>query len=274
MTIVISAKLTLAVRLLDTTTGREITEPEVRFSLDGNPFNPMRKGDGVYVFVNVGRDDFLMQISVRGYDTKVINVSKDELDQKLPMLDIFLMPSENNRVYGEVLKVYGTLSDLSFIEAINLNRPIALFHSSLDKKEVHKLSLLSMVAGGGISFDNLKYAVLSEEGGYYDPFNVLEQDTTTTVVIKEPLRNEHKLNDRIFRIVYGDVEPKGKFVLKVRDDSDHLPYLIHFGRDGKEYFKEIDLHLENGKIDLKKGAVELKTKEPEAEAEAEGETKE
>ena len=102
----------------------------------------------------------------------------------------------------------------------------------------------------------------------------MEQDTTTTVVIKEPLRNEHKLNDRIFRIVYGDVEPKGKFVLKVRDDSDHLPYLIHFGRDGKEYFKEIDLHLENGKIDLKKGAVELKTKEPEAEAEAEGETKE
>jgi hypothetical protein len=92
------------------------------------------------------------------------------------------------------------------------------------------------------------------------------------VLVEEPLRKEHKLNDKIFRIIYGSVDPKGKFVLKVRDDSNSLPHLIHFAKDGKEYFREIDFHLENGEIDLRKGAVELKPKEPEEQAE--GETKE
>ena len=273
MTTLISAKLTLAVRLIDTTTGRDITEPNVRFTIDGNDFIPMKKGDGLYAFVNVGRDDFLMQIDVYGYDTKVIPVIKEELDQKLPMLDVFLMPSEKNRAYGEVLEVYGTLSDLSYIEAINLNRPIALFHSSQTKKEVHKISLLSMTPGGGVSLDSLEFALLSETGSFYDTFKVLEQDSTTTVRISKALRNEHKLNDRIFRILYGDVKPEGNFVLKVRDDASSLPHLLHFVAGEKEYFREIDIHLETGEIDLLEGAVEYKPIEQEEEQDkAEGGT--
>ena len=214
-----------------------------------------------------------MQIDVYGYDTKVIPVIKEELDQKLPMLDVFLMPSEKNRAYGEVLEVYGTLSDLSYIEAINLNRPIALFHSSQTKKEVHKISLLSMTPGGGVSLDSLEFALLSETGSFYDTFKVLEQDSTTTVRISKALRNEHKLNDRIFRILYGDVKPEGNFVLKVRDDASSLPHLLHFVAGGKEYFREIDLHLETGEIDLLEGAVEYKPIEQEEEQDkAEGGT--
>lgn len=267
MTVVISAKLTLAVRLLDTTTGREIAEPDAHFLIDGNAFNPMKKGDGVYVFVNASKEDFLMQIDVRGYDTTVFTVPIMKLDPKLPMLDIFLMPSEKNRVYGEVLKVYGTLSNLEFIEAINLNRPLGLFHSSQDRKEVHKISLLPMTAGGGVYLDNIQYALLSQDDETYDTFKVLEQDTTTTVIVEEALRNEHKLNDRIFRINYGKVEPDGTFVLKVRDDANSLPHLIRFGRDGKEYFRKVDIHLESGETDLLEGAVELKPKEKEEEGE-------
>ena len=187
MTITISAKLTLAVRLLDTTTVREISEPDAHFLIDGMKSDPMRKGDGMYVFVNVGKEDFLMQTIVRGYDNSVVAVSTDKLDQRLPMLDLFLMPSEKNRAYGDVLKVYGTLSKLDYIEAINLNRPIGLFHSSQDKKEVHKLSLLPMTAGGGVSLDTLRYALLNEESEIYEPFKVLEQDTTTTVITEEAL---------------------------------------------------------------------------------------
>ena len=254
MTIVISAKLTLAVRLLDTTTGREVTEPGVRFTIDGNNFIPMKKGDAVYAFVNIGKDDFLMQIDVNGYDAMEINVSKERLDQKLPMLDIFLMPSEKNRAYGEVLKVYGTLSKLEYIEAINLNRPICLFHSIQSRKEVHKMSLMPMTAGGGVSLDYLDYAIASEDNSYFDTFRVKEQENTTTVVVDKPLSNEHKLNDRIFRIIYGRAAPDGEFILKARDDASSLPYLLHFAVDGQEYFRAIDLKLEAGEIDLLEGA--------------------
>lgn len=261
MTTVITAKLSLAVRLLDTTTGREVTEPDIHFSVDGNTVIPLRKDEGMYVFVNMGKEDFLMHIDVRGYDSIDEQVIRNELDPKLPIMDIFLMPSEKNRIGGEVLTATGTLSELEYIEGIYLNHPIALFHSALDKKEIHKINLLSMTAGGGVNLDKLRYALLDEDGQRYDTFNTLEQDTPTSVMIDGPLTREHKLNDKIYRIIYGRAGPDGKFVLKVRDEAGELPYLIHFGVSGKEYFRKLDFHQETGEIDLLNGAALVEEKD-------------
>ena len=265
MTTVITAKLSLAVRLLDTTTGKEVTEPDIHFSIDGNMIIPMRKGEGMYVFVNISKEDFLMRIDVRGYDSKESHVIRNELDPRLPIMDVFLMPSEKNRIGGEVLTVKGTLSQLDYIEAIYLNRPIGLFHSTLDKKELHKINLLSMTAGGGVKLDKLRYALLDEEGQRYDTFEVEEQDTPTSVIIASPLNREHKLNDKIYRIIYGRAGPDGEFVLKVRDEGNELPYLIRFGVSGKEYYRRLDFHLESGEIDLMNGAALVETKDREEE---------
>lgn len=254
MTTVITAKLSLAVRLLDTTTGKEITDSNIHFTIDDNPFNPLRKGDGTYVFVNIGKEEFLMQINAYGYEKMCMKVNSKELDPKLPMIDFFLMPQEKNRIGGEVLEVRGSLSKLEYIEAINLDRPICLFHSSNYKKEVYKLNLLSMTAGGGVILDSLKYAVLDEANMRYDCFTVTQQDSPSSVVIKEPMINEHKLNDKIYRIIYGRASPSGAFILRVRDDAGSLPYLIHFKADDKEYFRKLDFHLDHGIVDLLDGA--------------------
>ena len=259
MTIVITAKLSLAVRLLDTTMGKEVIETDVHFTIDGNSINPMRKDEGMYVFVNMCKEDFLMHIDVRGYDSVDVSVNRNELDPKLPMMDIFLMPSEKNRIGGEVLTVKGTLSQLDYIEAIYLNRPICFFQSAMDKKELHKLNIMSLTAGGGVKLDKLRYALLDEESQRYDSFVVNEQDTPTSVMIAEPLSREHKLNDKIYRIIYGRAGPEGKFILKVRDEANELPYLIHFGVAGKEYFRKLDFHLETGEIDLLNGAALVET---------------
>ena len=251
----ITAKLSLAVRLLDTTNGKEISEPTVRFAIDGKQAAPLKKGEGVYVFVNLGREDFLMNVCVRGYDDTDVNVICEKLDPKLPMMDIFLMPSEKNRIGGSVLKICGTLSNLEYIEAVNLDRPIGLFHSTQAKKEVHSMNLLPVRAGGGCMLDAISYAVASETCERYDVFEVRQQNAPLSVILKEPLAEEHKLNDKIFRIVYGRAGPDGQFVLKVRDDSSSLPYLLHFKAGENEYFRKIDFSEEKGEIDLLKDAV-------------------
>ena len=251
----ISAKLSLAVRLVDTTTGNELTENDVHFLKDGRYVNPIRKGSGLYVFVNIGREEFPMQIDARGYDPCDIEVDFDRLDPRLPMADIFLMPSEKNRIGGSVLKICGTLSNLEYIEAVNLDRPIGLFHSTQAKKEVHSMNLLPVRTGGGCMLDTMSYALLSETGERYDVFEVKKQDAPLRVVLKEPLTEEHKLNDKIFRIIYGRAGPDGKFVLKVRDDASSLPHLVRFKVGDSEYFKKIDFSLEGGETDLLKDAV-------------------
>ena len=255
MTTVITAKLSLAMRLIDTTTGKELTETNVRIYKDGNMLRPIKKGEAVYVFVNEGKEDSLMQIKAYGYDDQDVKVTYETLDPRLPMIDVFLMPSEKNRVGGSVLEIHGTLSGLEFIEAINLNRPVGLFHSVQEKREVVRMNLLPLTAGGGVKLDNITYALLSETKERYDCFNFIEQDAPLSVVLDGPIKAEHKLNDGIFRIIYGRAGPDGRFSLKVRDDSSSLPHLIHFKVGEDEYFKLLDFHNAKKKINLLDGAV-------------------
>ncbi len=257
MTTVITAKLSLALRLLDTTTGREIAERDIRFLIDGDTVIPMVKEESVYVFVNLCKEDFLMQIKAFGYDQMDMQVNATMLDPLLPMMDVFLMPSEKNHNGGDVLAITGTLSGLEYIEAINLNRPICIFHSEDKKKEVCKLNFLPLVPGGGVRLDCLKYALLGEADERYDCFTVKEQDSPTSVILKDNLQDEHRPNGKIYRIIYGRAGPGDGFTLKVRDEGDSLPHMIHFVVSGKEYFRKLDFHLETGEVDLFKGLAEV-----------------
>lgn len=257
MTTVISAKLSLVLRLLDTTTGREIAERNIQFFIDGEYVIPMVKEESLYVFVNLCKEDFLMQINVFGYDRLDMQVNTTVLDPMLPMMDVFLMPSEKNHTGGDVLEITGTLSGLEYIEAINLNRPICIFRSEEKKKDTTRLNLLPLVPGGGVRLDRLKYALLAEADGRYDCFTVKKQDSPTSVILEDSLQNEHRPNGKIYRIIYGRAGPGDRFTLKVRDGGVSLPHMIHFGLDGKEYFRKLDLHLEAGEVDLFEGMDEV-----------------
>lgn len=269
MTTVITAKLSLAVRLLDTTTGLELSETNVSFYIGGMKVIPMKKGSGTYVFVNMGREDFLMRICANGFDDYDVEVKYETLDPILPILDAFLMPSEKNRNGGYVLKINGTLSKLEYLEAINLNRPSGAFQSVLVKKDVARMNVLPTSPGGGVALENMAYVLLAGNSERYETFIVKEQDKPTSVLLKAPLQYEHELNDRIYRIIYGRVDPEGKFILKVRDDSVNLDYLLHFKVGDDEYLRHIDFHLENGETDLLKDATKIKTLEGKDETENE-----
>ncbi len=257
MTTVITAKLTLAVRLVDTTTGRELTETDIRFFFNGGLVHPMKKGSGTYVFVNMGKEDFLMRICAYGYDEEELDIKYETLDPRLPLLDVFLMPSEKNQRGGSVIKINGNLPGLESIEAININRPIAAFQSVATKKEVTKLTLLPMTLGGGVALESMAYAMLSKDQMRYEVFTVQEQDAAMSVILKSQLKFEHELNDRIFRIIYGRAGPRGDFILKVRDDEKVLEFLLYFKLNGKEYIRPIDFHSESGEIDPLEGATEI-----------------
>ncbi len=258
MTTVITAKLSLAIRLIDTTNGKELQETNVSFFKDGSMLRPIKKGDGVYIFVNVGKEDFLMQIKAYGYDDTDVKVAYDTLDPRLPMIDVFLMPSEKNRVGGSVLEIHGTLSDLEFIEGISLDHPICLFQSLVVKREVAKMTILPLKAGGGVKLDSITYALTNETGERYERFAFKEQDSPLSVILLSPLQDEHKLNDRIFRIIYGRAGPDGRFSMKVRDDASSLPYLLYFKVGEDEYFRLLNFQEESGEIDLLDGAALVK----------------
>lgn len=257
MSVVIRACLSLAVRLIDTTTGKEITEADIRFRKEDEVLKPMNKGGGFWVFTGESREDFSMHITARGYDEADTDIRYDALDPKMPMCDIFLMPSEKNRVGGSILTIHGNLSKLESIEAVNTSRPICIFREMTQKKETCYASLLPMTSGGRVVIDNMRYALLSEDGSRYEVFEITDSVNPARVVLKDPLKGEHKANERVCRIIYGRAGPGGEFTLKVRDDGSSLPHLIRFTVGDDEYFRPIDFHLESGETDLLKGAVKV-----------------
>jgi len=257
VTTVITARLTLALRLVDTTTGREVSENNISFYQGEDLVHPMKKGPGTYVFVNMSKEKSLMRICAYGFDDYELDVKFETLDPRLPMIDVFLMPSEKNHVGGEVLQITGTLSGLEYLEAIDINRPIAAFQSVATKRNVIRMSVLPTTQGGGVALDSISYAILTKDQQRYEVFTVKEQDAANSVVLSSQFQYEHELNDKIYRIVYGRAGPKGKFVLKVRDDASTLNYLLHFKAGGVEYIKLVDFHQEAGDYKLKKGATKM-----------------
>ncbi len=258
MTVVIRARLSLALRLIDTTTGRVVEETEIKFRSDGEVLKPMNKGEGFWVFTGESREDFSMQICARGYDDAELDVRYETLDPKLPMCDVFLMPSEKNRVGGSVISIQGNLSKLESIEAVDITRPICLFREMTVKRDVVYASLMPLRPEGRVVIENMRYALLSEDGSRYEPFIISDSVNPARVILNEPLADEHKTGEKVCRILYGRAGPDGSFLLKVRDTGSSLPYLIRFTAGGNEYFRPIDFHLESGEIDLKDGAVMVK----------------
>ena len=257
MSTVIKASLYVALRLIDTTTGKELDETNARFYKDDVVLRPMYKGGGTWIFVNLGKEDFLMRAKVNGYDETDIDIRYDTLDPRLPMVDVFLMPSEKNRSGGFVLEIYGTLPELKSIEAVYLKRPICGYSNVIEKRDKIIMNLIPRAAGGRINLESMRYALLNETKERYEVFEVLNNETQTSVTIKAPFLTEHKVNETVYRIIYGRAGPDGKFSLKVRDDSDSLPYLIHFFVGESEYFRPIDIRLENGEIELMNGAIKV-----------------
>ena len=258
MSVVIRARLSLAIRLIDTTTGRVIEETDIRFNEGSQILKPINKGEGIWVFTGESRKDFSMHIAARDYDEADIDIRFETLNPKLPMCDVFLMPSEKNRKAGSVISIHGHLSKLESIEAVAIDRPICRYRETSEKRGVICMSLMPMTIGGRVVTENMRYALLSEDGSRYEVFEIIDQVNQTQVVLKDMLKGEHKINERVCRIIYGRAGPNDEVMLKVRDDGSNLPYLIHFTAGGNEYFRPIDFHYESGEIDLKDKAVMVK----------------
>lgn len=234
---VFGAKLDLLVRLTDTTTGAYVTEKNIVFKRDGIPVIPEPRDPGTYIFINTGREDFLMQIEVFGYEVYKTRVRYEELDVRLPECDVFLMPSESMSRGEQVLSFSGTLPFLKKIEAIRLDRPVC-FVKEFDKK-TNALTVFAN-SGGRVSLYDKYYGLLSADKESYEKVEVESELTLQSVRLKEQLKEEQISNLPLMRVIFGSVSENGDYLLRVRDDGDNLKYIVRYEVGDEVRFQEID----------------------------------
>jgi hypothetical protein len=234
---VISAKLDLVVRLIDTTTGAIIDERNVLFMRDGEPCKPEPRGSGVYIFINTGREDFLMQIKVYGYDDFRKEVHYEELDERQPTVNVFLMPSENTSKGEEVLCLSGTLPFIKNIEAVNLNASLCLANEFDKKKKTMKVF---RAGGSSVDLDDIYYGLLHTDKMNYEKIEVTGSAAPQSVILKEAIQEEFSSNSPIMRILFGSVDEDGHYVLKVRDNAKDIRYLVRYEVGDEVRFQTVD----------------------------------
>lgn len=229
---VIRCRLDLLIRLIDTTTGQPVTSQSALFRINSQIIPARLKGDGNYIFVDTGRENSLMRISVPGYDEQEFLVDYEVLNENLPSIDLFLIPSEKNE---SILTLSGKMRGLKGVEAVQLDKPVCSINE-FDPKG-NKMSLF--LPNKQMDMEGGHYGLLHGERDY-EHFVVEEQPTRVMVKLKNQLKEEFAVGSTIARVVFGRVEDKGEYILRVRDTADHPRYLVRFTTDKSVKYRVYD----------------------------------
>jgi len=234
---VIHHRVDLVLRLLDTTTGYEVSERDVHFYEDEKEVFPIARGSGNYVFINAGRSDRSVRVKVFGYETAMARICYEDMDHGLPMKEVFLIPSENTAGGRPLLSFSGRLPGITAIEAVSLKES-GLFIKEFDEKRC----IMKFFRTQGINLGNLYYGVIHRQRQTYEGFEVTEEMPDSSVRIRKPLKEEFSVNSPVNRIIFGMVTEEGDYCLRVRDDSDELTFLVRYVVENEVRYKAVDFH--------------------------------
>ncbi len=234
---VIRRKLDLLVRLIDTTTGAEIEERNVRFFKDHQPVRPVYRGNGNYVFLNCKREDGFLDIMVHGFDPCREKVEYEKLDSQMPAAEAFLIPSESAAGPLPLITFQGKLPGVERVQAVSLGQAYCCISEFDERKRVMKLFKTHRSG-----MDHIYYGLIHPDRQDFEPFAVEKEISGTSVKISQPLKEAFAVNSPIARIVFGRVTPEGDYVLRVRDDGTRLLYLVRYVVEGKVNFRTVDFH--------------------------------
>ena len=233
---VIRTTLDLLLILRDSTTGFAVTERNVRFIKNGKDINSESRGEGSYIFINIGRENCLMQVNVYGYEPQTIKVDYEAMDKVLPAIDVFLIPSENTSKGEALITLKGRLSGLEKLEAIHPGRAVTTFRE-LDRK---RRAINIFTPNRRANLTEGKYAVFNSEKLTFETVEIEEELTEKRFRIKQNPEEDFIPNSQICRIIYGQVWEDGTYLFRVRDDGTNLRYLIKYVVNGQVRYKKVD----------------------------------
>ena len=229
--------LDLLVRLIDTTTGMVVTERDVHFRRNGKKVQPVQRGNGNYVFLNTGREDCDLEVTVFDFETAHAKIRYEKLDNFLPIKDVFLIPSENTAKGEAVLSLTGHLSGLEAIEAVRLGRSYCTVKNFDARKRI-----MNLFKANGPGMEETGYGLIHADSMTFEAFNVEKVVSPVSLKLRETLQEEFRENAPIARVVHGRTDAQGNYLLRIRDDGTNLKYLVRYVVSGSPQFQVVDFH--------------------------------
>lgn len=234
---IVHHQLDLVLRLIDSTSGLQISdkrcnmifEPEIKVK-------PVVRDDGTYLFIGIGRTDFVVDIHVYGYESRKEKVVFENLDEKMPIKEVYLLPKETSAREDSILTLRGTLPGVKEIEAVSLSDVVCIY------KDYDRFRrILNVFNQHKVKLKDVHYGIISIDKTEFDHIEIKEELTTQEVRLKNSLEKQYTINQPIAKIIFGQVSDDGEYKIAVRAGK-LSEYLVRYVVDDTVHFKKIDFN--------------------------------
>lgn len=238
-TTVFTHSLDLALRLVDTTSGKGVSGAGMEVRVDGKPVRFGEKGGGMLIFQNLATRRFHLEVASSAYETANREVDLDSLKKGLPLLEVHLIPSAGYPGIAEFQTLEGILPGISELSAVRMGDNACLIREFDPRKRLVKLFNPHHLA-----LDRMLYALVDPDNGRYEPFQILRTLDDQTVKTDRVLETEFRNYFPISPMVLGKWGEDGRYCLRVRDEGTACKWLVRWEKDGKARFRTVDFRQE------------------------------
>ena len=232
---VFTHRLDLALRLVDTTSGRNVSGRDVEIFMDGKQVRFGEKGDQLLIFQGLEPRSFRLEIVSRAFERAERMVDLDALDKTLPLLEIHLIPRENYPGGMELLSLTGTLPGIQELSAVRMGDNACLIREFDPRRRTAKI-----FNPHHLSLDRVQYALVDPDRCIYEPFRILRMTDEQTLKADRILELPFKNYFPIAPLVSGIAREDGSYCLRVRDDATDARWIVRWVVNGKEQFRTVN----------------------------------
>lgn len=234
--VLIVHKVDLVLRLLDTTTGRDVSASEVQLFRDGQLLHPLEKERGTMIFPGLGRADFLLGLRSRSYEPVDYTVCYEKLDEKTPTVELHLIPSDNSLSPMPCLTLSGSLPGISELTAVRLGETPCQIREFEPRKK-----LMTIFNPHRLELGRTHYALVDPENEQYEPFMITKRVDDKTLKLDRLIESKFGSNWPICPVVFGKTDQNGGYLLRVRDDAAKSKWLIRYMLKGSAHYCCVDM---------------------------------
>ena len=233
---IVRHRLDLMLRLIDSVTGRSISGKFVQIHDSfKNNLKPIAKDNGVFLFIGIGRTDMELDIHVHEYESVKIRICFEDLDENMPVKEVYLLPRPNPAQKDSILTLRGNKPRIREIEAVSLSG----YKISYKEYDVRK-RILKVLNEHDVKLNDVYYGIIDTNQMEYEKIVVDKEITTKEVGLRNSLEKEHTINQPIVRIIFGQINDGGDYILKV-PAGINSEYLVRYVVEDTVYFKKVNL---------------------------------
>lgn len=233
---VIHHSLDLALHLIDTTSGTLLSGNGAVFERDGLPLHFLSKGDGHLLLVGHGRSNFRLTVRLRGYVTRDCDVDYAQLSEKMPLLELPMIPDGTLPFEGKYVDLRGMLPGLTELDAVWLGENSCMIRDFNPKKKT-----MTIFNPHHLLLDRVFYALVNPEERAYEALKIEESFSETQFLLEKKLEMQYGSNFPIARRVFGLVGEDGAYLLRLSDRGGDSRWLVRCRAGETEWFQTVDL---------------------------------